>query len=174
MGATGTGTREGRATILHSFPDMFVKDWFLILALVLLFVAFCAVVFAGEPVQQPGPCDAQSGLAANLNLSQEQCEKLRQLAERFRSDTAATKGKIMEKRFELRRLSEDPKVDPNAIYRLQRELNILEQTLSRRVLQAETDQRRLLNPEQINKMNNVPNGYTLRVYIYREKRYGGW
>jgi Spy/CpxP family protein refolding chaperone len=173
MGATGTKTKEERAMILRNTPDICVKDWFLILALVLLCLVFCAAVFAGEPRQQSGPCDAQSGLAATLNLSQEQCEKLRQLTERFRNDTAATRGRIVEKRFELKRLSEDPKADPYVIYRLLQELNLLEQTLSRRVLQAEADQRGLLTPEQIDKINSAPDGYSLKVYIYRGRRYGG-
>jgi hypothetical protein len=81
-------------------PGISVRHWFLILTLLLLFIGLCAVVFAGELGQQPGPYDLQSESPAILNVSRQQCEKVGQLAHRFYSDTAITRGKIVEKRFE--------------------------------------------------------------------------
>jgi Spy/CpxP family protein refolding chaperone len=70
----------------------------------------------------------------------------------------------MEKRLELRKLSEDPQADPYAINKVERELNSLEQELSRRAHQTEVDQRRVLTPEQINKMKDMPYGYGSQKY----------
>jgi len=164
METTGTGIRKEQTTIPCCIPGMSVKHWFFIIALVLLLMALCVAVFAGEPGQQSGYCDLQSGLPATLNLSRKQCEKMRQLTDRFRNDTAITRGKIMEKRLELGRLSEDPKTDPYAINKVERELNTLEQELSRRTYRTEVDQRRLLTPEQLSKMKDTPYGYGSEGY----------
>jgi Spy/CpxP family protein refolding chaperone len=159
-----TELREEPGTILCRILGKPVKQWFFIVALVLLFIALCALVFADERGQQPGDCDVQSGLAATLNLSQRQCENMRQLTDRFRKDTAITRGKIMEKRIELKRLSEDPKADPYAINNVGRKLNTLEQEFYRRAHQTEIDQKRLLTPEQINRVKEIPYGYGSRRY----------
>ncbi|MCX5810333.1 MAG: periplasmic heavy metal sensor [Proteobacteria bacterium] len=169
METTGTGTRKEQATILCCcILGMSIKRWFCIVVLVLLFVALCVAVFAGEP--EPPDCDLQSGLAATLNLSQTQCENIRQLTDRFRNDTAITRGKIMEKRLELRRLSEDQKTNPYAINKVERELNTQERELSRKAHRTEIEQRRLLTPEQIGKMKGIPYGYG--PYGYGPQGYG--
>ncbi len=149
MKTTETEMREEPAMILCRILSMPVKRWFLIAALVLFSMALCVVVFAGEPVQCSDSCEAPSGLAAALNLSQKQRENLQQLADQFSNDTATTRGKIIEKRFEHKRLSEDPKANPYAINKAQ---------------QTEVDQRRLLTPEQINKIKNMPYGYDSQGY----------
>lgn len=164
METTGTGTREKQTMILCRIPGMSVKRWFFILTLLLLFIGLYVIVFAQEPGQQPGSCDLQSGLPATLNLSRQQCEKMRQLTNRFYNDAAITRGKIMEKRLELKRLSRDPKADPHAINQAERELDSLEKSLFIRAQQAEVDQRRLLTPEQINRMKDEPYGYRRRGY----------
>jgi Spy/CpxP family protein refolding chaperone len=139
MKTTNSETREEPGTILCRILGMPVKQWFFIIALVLLFVAFGVLVFAEERGQQPGDCDLQRGLAATLNLSQRQCENMRQLTDRFRKDTAITRGKIMEKRIELKRLSEDPKADRYAINNVGQKLNTLEQEFYGRAYQTEID-----------------------------------
>jgi len=164
MKTTETEMREEPAMILCRILSMPVKRWFLIAALVLFSMALCVVVFAGEPVQCSDSCEAPSGLAAALNLSQKQRENLQQLADQFSNDTATTRGKIIEKRFEHKRLSEDPKANPYAINKVERELNTLQQELYRRAQQTEVDQRRLLTPEQINKIKNMPYGYDSQGY----------
>lgn len=158
MKTTEAEMREELDTCLCGILARPVKRWFLVIALVLLFMALCAVVFAGESGQQSGYCDLQSGLAGSLNLSQTQCESLRQLANQFSNDTATTRSKIMEKRFELRRLSEDPRANPYAINRVERELNALEQVFYRRAQQTGAEQRRFLTPQQVKKINDMSYG----------------
>ena len=164
MKTTETEMREEPAMILYRILSMPVRRWLLIVALVLFSMALSVVVFAGEPEQRSGYCNLQSGLAGALNLSRAQCEGLRQLTDKFRNDAAITREKLMEKRFELRRLSDDPKANPYAINKVERELNFLEQEFKRRAQQIEIDQRRLLTPEQINKIKGMPYGYDSQGY----------
>jgi hypothetical protein len=165
METTGTGIRKEQITIPCCIPGMSVKRWFCIFVLLLLFMALCVAVFAQEPGQYSGSCDLQNGLPSTLNLSRQQCEKMRKLTNSFYSDTAVTRGKIMEKRLELRRLSRDPKTDPHAINQTEQALNSLEQKLSLRAHRTEANQRRLLNSEQINKMKEMS-------YVYGYQGYG--
>jgi len=162
METEGIETKAEQITIRYCIAGIPVTRLLRIIALVILFAALCVVVFAGEP--EPPDCDLQSGLPATLSLSQKQCEKIRQLTDRFRKDTAGTRAKIMEKRLELRRLSEDPKADPYAINKAEQELNALEKELFRRAYRTEVDQRRLLTPEQINKIKDIPSGYGSQGY----------
>jgi Spy/CpxP family protein refolding chaperone len=164
MKTSNLGTREEPSTILCRILGMPVKQWFFIIALVLLFVALGVLVFADERGQQLGDCDVQSGLAATLNLSQSQCENMQQLTDRFHKDTAITRGKIMEKRIELKRLSEDTKAAPYAINNVGRKLNTLEQEFYSRAHQTAIDQKRFLTPEQINRMKDQPYGYGFHGY----------
>jgi Spy/CpxP family protein refolding chaperone len=164
MKTTNLEIKEEPATILCRILGMSVKKGFFVVAIVLFFMALCVVVFAGEPGQQSGNCDLQSGSDPILNLSKTQCENIQQLTDRFRNDTATTRGKIIEKRIELRRLSEDLKTDPYVVNKVRGELNALEQTFSRRAYRTEADQRKLLTPEQINKIKDKPYGYGLRRY----------
>jgi hypothetical protein len=147
------------ATALCRMLSMPVKHWLTVIAIILFSMALCVVVFAGEPVQCSDSCEAPSGLAATLNLSQKQREDLQQLADRFSNDTAAIRGTIMVKRFELRRLSEDSRTSPYTIDKVKRELDVLEQELYRKIRQIEIEQRKKFTPAQINKMKDMPHGY---------------
>lgn len=89
-----------------------VKLSFLLLSLALLFLALCVVVFAAGPAQQSGYCDSGSEVAVALQLSREQCEKMREITNRFFGDSASLRGKIAEKRLQLKRLYQDGRADP--------------------------------------------------------------
>lgn len=175
METNDTDMREEPATILCRILSMPIKRRLYVTALVLFFMALCVAVFAGEPGQQPGLCDLQGGLAGTLNLSQEQCKKIQELADRFHDDSAAIRERIMEKRIERMKISEDPHPDPRTINKLERELNALEQGLARMAQRAEADQRRVLNAEQIKKMSDSPYGYRTQGYDsqgYNRRGYG--
>jgi Spy/CpxP family protein refolding chaperone len=164
METTGTGLREKQAAPLCCTSGMSMKRWLLCIALVLLFMGLCVVVFAGEATQQLDSCNLQMGLAATLNLSSEQCEKMCQLADRFYSSAASTRGTIIEKRLEFRRLCDDPRTDQRAVNRVVEELRTLEQELFRRARQTEVEQRRLLTSEQIKKLGDMSGGYRSQGY----------
>ena len=102
------GKREEETTMLCRILAMPVKHWFLILTLILLFLALY-VAYMQEKQVVPR-CDLQSGLAGALNLSQQQCEDMQRVADRFFDDTASIRNKIVEKRFELKDLSRDSSI----------------------------------------------------------------
>jgi hypothetical protein len=170
METTETEIRIEPATTLCRTLSMPIKHWFTVIVLVLFFVALCAVVFAGEPVQCSDSCEAPSGLAATLYLSQKQREDLQQLADQFSNDTAAIRGKIMVKRLELRRLSEDPRTSPYTIDKVKWELNVLEQEFFRKIHQVEIEHRKILTPEEINKIKDMPYEYDSQGYRRRPNR----
>jgi hypothetical protein len=159
MKTTETEIRIEPATTLCHILSMPIKHWLTVIALILFSIALSIVVFAGEPVQCSDSCDAPSGLAATLNLSQKQREDMQQLADQFSNDTAAIRGKIMEKRLDLKSLSKGPDANIYTIRKVERELNVLEQEFSRKIRQTEIEQRKILTPAQINKMKDMPYGY---------------
>ena len=126
-----TGRREEETTMLCRILAMPVKHWFLILTLILLFLALYVVVYAGEtgvPL-----CDLQSGLAGALNLSRQQCEDMQSVADRFFNDTADVRNKIVEKRLELKDLSKTQKADPHLLDKRGLELRFFEQNFPERL-----------------------------------------
>jgi Spy/CpxP family protein refolding chaperone len=141
-----------------------VKLSLLLLSLAVFFLALCVVVFADGPRQQLDYCDPESELAVALQLSREQCERIREIGNRLSGDSASLRGNIVEKRLQLKGLYQDGRADPYTINKAERELKTLEWELSRRMRQAESDQRRLLSPEQINKLKEVNDGYSRRGY----------
>ena len=159
MKTTETEIRVEPATTLCRVLSIPIKHWLTIIAIILFSIALYVVVFAGEPVQCSDSCEAPSGLAANLNLSQKQREDLQQLADQFSNDTVPIRGKIMEKRLDLKRLSKDPEANIYTIRKVERELNVLEQEFSRKINQVEIEHRRILTPEQINRIKDTPYGY---------------
>jgi Spy/CpxP family protein refolding chaperone len=120
-------------------------------------MALCVVVFAGEPGQQSG-CDLQSGLAGTLSLSQHSARVCGSLRTSLATIRQQQEARLWEKRFELRRLSQDPKAGLNTINRVEKELNALEQEFYRKAQRTEAEQRRLLSPEQIKQIKDTSYG----------------
>lgn len=164
MKETETEIRIEPATMLCRVLSMPIKHWLIIIAIILLSIALYVVVFAGEPLQCSDSCEAPGGLAATLSLSQKQREDLQQLADQFGNDTATIRGKIMEKRLVLKRLSKDPEANIYTITKVERELNPLEQEFSGKIHQEEIEHRKILTPEQINRIKDTLYGYDSQVH----------
>jgi len=154
-----TGRREEETIMLCNILAMPVKHWFLILALIVLFLALYVVVYAGETGVPR--CDLQSGLTGVLNLSQQQGEDMQRVADRFFNDTEDMRNKITEKRLELKNLSKDQKVDPHLLDKRGLELRSLEQELSAKTTTTGLAQKRYLTSQQLNKMKNTARGKNL-------------
>jgi len=165
MKTAETEIRIEPATTLCHILSMPIKHWLTVIAIILFSIALCAVVFAGEPLQCSPPREVPtSGLAVTLNLSQKQREDLQQLADQFSNDTAAIRGKIMEKRLDLKSLSKGSDANIYTIRKVERELNVLEQEFSRKIHQVEIEHRKILTPEQINKMKDMSYEYGSQGY----------
>ncbi len=134
-----------------------MKRWYVGVLAVLL-IALSTTVFAYGPrgghmgLGIGGPC------FATLNLSKEQADKMWQLKEKFRNDTQALRRELFQKRFDLRALYGDPKADETALITRQKEVNELRAKLADKMAQFKIEQRKILTPEQIQKLNEMPYG----------------
>ena len=159
-------SKKERSEIICSVLTMPVRLWLFVLIVVLLFFCLCMVVFASEPA--PRDCSIEENrLLVELNLSREQCERIRQLNDEFRNDSASLRSKIIEKRIMLHNFHDDPKAHPQAIQSNEHKLNLLEREFARKLRQTESRQKRYLTPDQ---RKDIFYGFSSRGYGMR-KRY---
>lgn len=136
-----------------------MKRWYAGI-MVVLFVALATTVFAfGQKGTGSGPCGGPgmgmghgAGMYANLNLTQEQQDKMWQAREKVRNDTSAARYEMFKKRAELKNLYADPNSSDAAILAKQKEMNALKQTMQDKMVQFKLAQRKILTPEQIKKI----------------------
>lgn len=127
--------------------------------LVVFFMALTTTVFAFGPRGGGyGQCGG-FGMAANLNLSKDQVEKMWQIKEKYHTDTQKARYEVFQKGIELRALYADPKANDAAILAKQKELSALRQKLQDRRTQMRLEQRKVLTPEQLGKLNEFQQGY---------------
>ena len=141
-----------------------VKKWYIGVAIVFL-LGLATVVLAAPP--DPGP--AVPGIAKDyrgsagqhhrftsyLNLSTEQKDKMRDLKNRYWTDTHDLRYDILQKRLEVKKLFTDPKADDAILLAKQKELNILRLTLMDKKAQMKIEWRKILTPEQIQKLDRM-------------------
>jgi len=128
--------------------------------MIVIFFALVTTVFAFGPRGGGGPhygdlCRVYS----ELNLTKEQSERLWQIRERFNADTEKLRYEIFQKSLELKSLYGDSKADNATILNKQKELNALRNKLDNRIAQMRVEQREVLTPEQLNKLNQLRTGY---------------
>jgi Spy/CpxP family protein refolding chaperone len=150
------------------------KRWYVGI-MVVLFLAFTTTLFAfgnrggyGTGGFGPGAClgggsygggfGGPMGIAANLNLSKEQTEKMWQLKERFHNDTQKLRFELFQKRIELKDLYADPKTDEATLIAKQKDLNALRQNMQDKMSQIRIEQRKILTPDQIKKLSETSYG----------------
>lgn len=144
--------------------------------LVLALVVLGTAVYAASPDRGPanaagpgiqGDCmhgrgmqgePAHHRLGSYLNLSKEQQEKVRDVWNRFKTDTRDLRYDMMERRVEMRRLFTDPKADQASLLAKEKEMAGLRQKLMERRAQAALEWRGILTPEQIQKLDQMPRG----------------
>jgi Spy/CpxP family protein refolding chaperone len=109
---------------------------------------------------------------SELNLSKEQSERLWQIKERYNTDTQKIRYEIFQKGIELKSLYADPKADKTTILNKQKELNALRNKLDDRRAQMMVEQREILTPEQLNKLNQFMPGPGYSRMGYGRPRHG--
>jgi Spy/CpxP family protein refolding chaperone len=87
-----------------------------------------------------------------LDLDQKQKAGLRELHRKFKGETAQLVGELVTKRIELRLLWSDPKADSEAILAKEKELRDLQNQMKDKIVQYKLEARKLLKPEQIEKL----------------------
>jgi Spy/CpxP family protein refolding chaperone len=150
----------------NNLQEVAMKRWHAGI-MVVLFLALTTTVFAFGHRGGFGSsgCDGQGagfggpmGIAANLNLSKEQTEKMWQIREKFHNDTQKIRYELFQKHIELKNLYADPKADEATLLAKQKELNALRQGMQDRMIQMRLEQRKILTPEQIKKLSETSYG----------------
>ena len=121
-----------------------------------------------------GPVREKFSFAKYLNLSPEQKEKMKESRNSYKSETRDLRYDLAAKRLEMRKLFTDPKTDEATLLVKQKELNTLRQQLLEKMSQMKMEWRKILIPEQITKLDQMPyeRGVKGRGY-YRHQRHDG-
>jgi len=141
-----------------------MKKWHVML-LALLFVGLATASFAAPP--DPGPQGPQrpeswahGGMhhrfGSWLNLTQEQKDKMRELRNRSYAETHDLRYDIRMKHLELEKLFTNPKTDDATLLAKEKELSALKLTLMERKAEMKVAWRKILTPEQIEKLGTFP------------------
>ena len=151
-----------------------MKKWQVTL-ISLFLVGLSTAVFAAPP--DPGPQGPQRGteswaqggfhhrFGSWLNLTQEQRDKMRDLRNRYAANTHDLRFDVRIKRLELQKLFTDPKVDDATLLGHEKELNALKLKLMDRKTELKLAWRKILTPEQIQKLGQMPQ---------RHRHWGRW
>ena len=119
----------------------------------------------GAHPQMQGPWGqgpARHGFGAFLGLTQEQKDRMKELRSRFRADTHDLRYDIRLKRLEMKKLFTDPKTDDQTLLAKQKELSALVLKLMDKNAQMKIEWRKILTPEQIQKLDRMPKGRGMR------------
>jgi len=95
------------------------------------------------------------GSGEYLNLSKEQVDKMRGLRDRFYNETRDLRYEIAQKRLEMRKLFMDPKTDDATLLAKQKEMSGLRQKLQDKMAQMMIEGRKILTPEQFQKLDRT-------------------
>jgi Spy/CpxP family protein refolding chaperone len=140
-----------------------MKKWHIV-ALALLFVGLATISFAElrnptppiKPAGFQGQSDYPPAIGSYLNFSNEQKDRMRELRDRFSSDSRDLRYSILEKQLEVRKLFTDPKADSAALLAKQKELNVLKHKLMDMRAQMRIEWRGILTLDQISKLDRMP------------------
>jgi len=153
----------------NSLKEVKMKKWHLAVV-VALCIGLATTVYAFGPGHRhaaagwggPGPCYGGpgfgGGLLGSLDLTKEQAGQLWQMREKHRNDTQALRYEMFQKGLELRKLYADPKTDEALLLAKQKEINALQQKLADKRAQLRFDERKVLTPDQIKKLNETTGG----------------
>jgi Spy/CpxP family protein refolding chaperone len=93
-----------------------------------------------------------------LNLSEEQVKKMSGLRDLIYSETRDLRYDLAQKRLEMRKLVTEPKTDEATLLAKQKEISALREKLLDKMAQIPLEMRKILNPEQIQKLGMMPMG----------------
>ena len=91
-----------------------------------------------------------------LNLSEDQLNKMVALRDRYFQDTRDLRYAIAQQQLDVQRLFTDPKTDEATLLTKQKELITLRQQLMNKLAQLPVEMRKILTPEQIQKLGQMP------------------
>ena len=134
-----------------------MKKAFIII--VALMVSIAAVMSSYAQQSDEKNCShGKFGFQKQLNLSDEQLTKMKELRNNFRNDTRDLRFNLSIKRIEMRKLYTDPKTGDATLLAKQKEISKLRQQLSDKKSVMKVEWRKILTPEQIEKLDRLPHG----------------
>ncbi len=95
---------------------------------------------------------------AFLGLSKEQIAKMQELRDRFYNETRDLRYDMAQKRLEMRKLFMDAKTDDATLLAKQKEMSALRQKLQDKMAQMMIEGRKILTPEQLQKLDRMGMG----------------
>ncbi len=107
----------------------------------------------------PGAGRGAGRLAAELNLSKEQQDKLVQLRNKHWEEMKPLRDEMFQARQEMRQLFTDPATGDATILEKQKQIAALQQKMQEKMVQFRLEQRKVFTPEQLNKMKDLPQGF---------------
>jgi Spy/CpxP family protein refolding chaperone len=112
----------------------------------------------GRPGFAPG---ARAGFNGPnyLNLSKEQIDKMQELRGRNYAETRDLRYELSQKQLDMRKLFTDPKAEDATILAKQKELSSLRQKLMDKMAQIPIEMRKVLTPEQLQKLDQLLAGH---------------
>ncbi len=93
-----------------------------------------------------------------LGLSKEQIDKMQALRDRLYNETRDLRYDMAQKRLEMRKLFMDPKTDDATLLAKQKEMSALRQKLQDKMAQMMIEGRKILTPEQLQKLDRAGMG----------------
>jgi Spy/CpxP family protein refolding chaperone len=93
-----------------------------------------------------------------LNLSEEQLTKMGAVRDRIYGETKDLRYALAQQQLEVRRLFTDPKTDDTTLLTKQKEMITLREQLFSKMAQTSLEMRKILTPEQIQKLDRMPMG----------------
>lgn len=94
-----------------------------------------------------------------LNLSEEQVNQLNGLRNRTYKETANLRNDLAQKQLEIQKLMTDPKTDEAILLAKQKEMTALREQLFDKMARIPLEMRKILTPEQIQKLGGTPMGF---------------
>ncbi len=127
--------------------------------------------FHGPGSMMSGPCGPEGfehghgpwfhggfGGGDYLGLSKEQLDKMRALRDRFYNETRDLRYDMAQKRLEMRKVFMDAKTDDATLLAKQKEISGLQQKLQDKMAQMMIEGRKILTPEQLQKLDRTGMG----------------
>ncbi len=107
----------------------------------------------GPGMMHGGMEGIHAAMAKHLNLSREQQDKLAALTSRYFGETRSMRYELAEKRLEMWKLFTDPKATDSELLARQKEISALRQKLADKMAQMMIEGRKILTPDQLNRLD---------------------
>jgi len=131
-----------------------MKKIFIVIAVLIVSAAIVASAYALQPDKKPSS-HKELCFKKHLGLSDQQLAKMKELKNRFRSDTRDLRYNLEIKQVEMRKLLTDPKTNDEPFLAKHKEISELCQQLSDKKAEMKVERSKILTPRQIAKLDII-------------------